>query len=337
MSAVGGESLQAAPSRQSLIATDPPRHREVREIINQRFTPRAIRSLEGSVRAIVSDVLDEMMLRRDCDFVSEVAAKIPSATICEMLGVPRADWPLMFRLASMAGAPDEPEHRGGSSALETMRRTRRESFEYFAHLLNKRRNSPRDDLASVLADACYKRAAITEVEALSNCFLLLGAGQETTRNSISGSVLAMTQYPGQFAMLRSNPALTATAVEELIRWISPVTHVMRTCTEDTTLGEHRIRAGEKVVVWNASVNCDEDIFVDADRLDLARLPNHHLGFGFGEHFCLGAHLARLELRVFLEEWMMRAIDLQPKGAIERTASNFAAGIRRMPIRVAIPT
>jgi cytochrome P450 len=336
ISAVGGESLQAAPSRRSLIATDPPRHREVREIINQRFTPRAIRVLEKPVRAIVRDALDEMLHRCECEFVSEVAAKIPSATICEMLGVPREDRPLMFRLASMAGAPDEPENRAGLSPLETMRRTRRESFEYFALLLNERRKSARDDLASILADACYKRAAIAEVEALSNCFLLLGAGQETTRNSISGSVLAMTQHPDQFAMLRSNGALMPTAVEELIRWISPVTHVMRTCTEDTTIGEHRIRVGEKVVIWNASVNRDQDVFADADRLDLARSPNHHLGFGFGEHFCLGAHLARLELGIFLEEWMARAIDCHLTGAIERLASNFAAGIRRLPIRVAIP-
>lgn len=337
MSSVGGESLQAAPSRQSLIATDPPRHREVREIINRRFTPRAIRRLEKSVRTIVGEVLDEMILQGGCDFVSEVAAKIPSATICEMLGVPRADQPLMLHLASMAGAPDEPEHRAGSSPLEAMRRTRRESFDYFARLLEERSKSPRDDLVSVLADAYYKRGAITAVEALSNCFLLLGAGQETTRNSISGSVLAMTQYPGRFAKLRSHPALMPTAVEELIRWISPVTHVMRTCTQDSTLGGYRIRAGQKVVIWNASINRDEYVLADADNLDLARTPNHHLGFGHGEHFCLGAHLARLELRVFLEEWMARKPEVELTGPVERLASNLAAGIKRMPIRVTIHT
>jgi cytochrome P450 len=330
---VAGESLEAAPSRRSLIATDPPRHRAVREIINQRFAPRAIHRLENSVRAIIGDVLDDMLLRRECDFVSDVAAKIPSATICAMIGVPREDWPLMFRLASMAGAPDEPEHRAGSSALETMRRTRRESFEYFADLLHERRKSPRDDLASILADACYDRALITELEALSNCFLLLGAGQETTRNSISGSVLAMTQYPDQFAMLRSNSALIPSAVEELIRWISPVTHVMRTCTRDSMLGGNNVRAGQKVVVWNASINRDEDVFADANSLDLSRTPNHHLGFGYGEHFCLGAHLARLELRVFLEEWIARNIGVELAGAVERVASNLTAGIKRMPVRI----
>jgi cytochrome P450 len=239
----------------------------------------------------------------------------------------------MFRLASMAGAPDEPEHRAGSSALETMRRTRRESFEYFADLLHERRKSPRDDLASILADACYDRALITELEALSNCFLLLGAGQETTRNSISGSVLAMTQYPDQFAMLRSNSALIPSAVEELIRWISPVTHVMRTCTRDSMLGGNNVRAGQKVVVWNASINRDEDVFADANSLDLSRTPNHHLGFGYGEHFCLGAHLARLELRVFLEEWIARNIGVELAGAVERVASNLTAGIKRMPVRI----
>lgn len=332
---VAGESLEAAPSRRSLIATDPPRHREVREIINQRFTPRAIRTLETAVRAIISDVLDGMLVRGECDFVSDVAAKIPSATICEMIGVPRDDWPLMFRLASMAGAPDEAA-RAGVSPLQTMRQARSESFEYFAGLLNERRKAPHDDLASMLADAYYKRAAITEVEALSNCFLLVGAGQETTRNSISGSVLAMIDHPRQFAMLRSRPTLMPTAVEELIRWISPVTHVMRTCTQDSMLSGHHVRAGQKVVIWNASVNRDEDVFPDADRLDLARTPNHHLGFGYGEHFCLGAHLARLELRVFLEEWIARNVDVELTGAVERVASNLAAGIKRMPIRISIP-
>jgi cytochrome P450 len=336
-SSVAGESLQAAPSRRSLIATDPPRHREVREIINQRFTPRAVGLLEARIRAIVREVLDDMILRGDCDLVSKVAAKIPSATICEMIGVPREDWPLMFRLASMAGTPDDPEHQNGHSALETMRETRLASFDYFAHLLERKRNAPQDDLASIFADARHHRGTLTEVEALSNCFLLIGAGQETTRNAISGSVLALIENPRQSALLRSHPALMRTAVEELLRWISPVTHVMRTCTEDSVLGGHQIRAGRKVVIWNASVNRDEEVFAIPDQLDLARTPNHHLGFGFGEHFCLGAHLARLELRVFLEELMARNLDLELTGAIARSASNFAAGIKRMPIRVAIQT
>ena len=333
----GGETLQAAPSRRSLIATDPPRHREVREIINQRFTPRAIASMESRVRKIVAEVLDDMILRGECDLVSDIAAKIPSAAICEMIGVPREDWPLMFRLASTAGAPDDPEHQSGSSALETMRQTRRESFDYFARLLREKLNSPQDDLASILADACHHRGTLTEIEALSNCFLLLGAGQETTRNLISGSVLALIEHPDQFTSLRSHPELMPTAVEELLRWISPVTHVMRTCTRDSILGGHQIRMGHKIVIWNASANRDQEIFLHPNRLDLARTPNHHLAFGYGEHFCLGAHLARLELRVFLEELMARKLNLELTGAIERSASNFAAGIKRMPIGVTIHT
>jgi cytochrome P450 len=332
---VAGESLQSAPSRRSLIATDPPRHREVREVINQHFTPRTIRSLEHRVRLIVSEVLDDMIGLGDCDLVSDVAAEIPSAAICEMIGVPREDWPLMFRLASMAGAPDDAEHQLGRSALDTMRQTRRESFEYFARLLREKRKAPQDDLASVLADACHNRATLTEVEALSNCFLLIGAGQETTRNSISGSVLALIEHPAQLAALQANPALMHTAVEELLRWISPVTHVMRTCTEDSMLGGHSVRIGEKVVIWNASINRDEDVFAQSNRLDLTRTPNHHLAFGYGEHFCLGAHLARLELRVFLEELMARNLGLELTGPVERAPSNLAAGIKRMPIRVAI--
>jgi len=337
MTSLAGESLQVAPSRRSLIATDPPRHREVREIINQRFTPRAIGSLESRVRRIVTAVLDEVMLRRDCDLISEVAAKIPSATICEMLGVPREDWPLMFRLASMAGAPDDPLHQAGNSALETMRQTRRESFDYFAQLLKEKRRSPQDDLASIFAGACHNRRTLSEVEALSNCFLLVGAGQETTRNSISGSVLALVEYPDQFAMLRAYPELMRGAVEEFLRWISPVTHVMRTCTEDSMLGDHQIRAGQKVVIWNASVNRDDEVFANPDRLDLARTPNHHLAFGYGEHLCLGAHLARLELRVFLEELIARNLTFELTGAVERSASKFAAGIKRMPVGVAFQT
>lgn len=330
---VAGESSHGAPSRQSLIATDPPRHRDVRGLINQRFTPRAIATLANAVREIIAEVLDEMLARRECDFVSDVASKIPIATICEMIGVPREDRPLMFRLAAMAGAPNEFSHESGLSPLESMRRTRRESFEYFARLLADRRTDPRNDLATILADACYQRGVLSEIEALSNCFLLIGAGQETTRNTISGSVHVSTQYPSDFAMLRSNPAQVPTAVEELIRWISPVTHVMRTCTQDVTLDGHEIRVGERVVIWNASVNRDEQVFPHADRLDLARTPNDHLGFGWGEHFCLGAHLARLELRIFLEEWIARGIAVEVAGAVERMASNLAAGIKHMPIKI----
>lgn len=337
MTSMAGESLQAAPSRRSLIATDPPRHREVREIINRRFTPRAIGSLETRVLTIVTAVLDDVIFRRDCDLVSDVATKIPSATICEMLGVPRDDWPLMFRLASMAGAPDDPQHQAGNSALETMRQTRHESFDYFARLLKDKRKAPKDDFASILADACHNRRTLSEVEALSNCFLLIGAGQETTRNSISGSVLALIEHPDQLARLRSHRELIHTAVEEFLRWISPVTHVMRTCTENSNVGGQTIRAGQRVVVWNGSINRDEDVFVSPNNLDLARTPNHHLAFGYGEHFCLGAHLARLELRVFFEELVARKLDFQLTGTIERSASNFAAGIKRMPVRVAIQT
>ena len=331
------KALQAAPSRRSLIATDPPRHREVREIINRRFTPREIGSLETRVRTIVTAVLDATILRRECDLVSDVAAKIPTATICEMIGVPREAWPLMFRFASMAGAPDDPEHQTGGSALETMRQTRRESFDYFAQLLKEKRRSPQDDLASIFADACHNRGTLSEVEALSNCFLLIGAGQETTRNSISGSVLALIEHPDQCAMLRSHPELLHIAVEELLRWISPVTHVMRTCTEDSNVGGEPIRAGQKVVVWNASINRDEDVFESSNLLDLTRTPNHHLAFGYGEHFCLGAHLARLELRVFLEELIGRNLAFKLTGPFERSRSNLAAGIKRMPVAVAIQT
>ncbi len=334
---VAGESLQAAPSRRSLIATDPPRHREVRELINQRFTPRAIGVLETRVRRLVREVLDDMINRCEIDLVSEVAAKIPSATICEMIGIPRQDWPLMFRLASMAGAPDDPEQQSGSSALKTMRQTRRESFDYFARLLKEKGRSRQDDLASIFADACHNRGTLSEVEALSNCFLLIGAGQETTRNSISGSVLALIEHPNQLARLRSHPELMHTAVEELLRWLSPVTHVMRTCTEDSNIGVHPIRAGQKVVVWNASINRDEDVFESSNLLDLARTPNPHLAFGYGEHFCLGTHLARLELRIFLEELIAGKLDFGLAGAVERSASNFAAGIKRMPVAVAIQT
>lgn len=331
---VAGESMQASPSRRSLIATDPPRHREVREIINRRFTPRAVATLEPRVHATAAEALDRMIARRECDLVSDVAARIPSATICEMIGVPRRDWPRMFRLASMAGAPDDPDHRGGRSALETMRRTRAESLDYFGRLLRDKRTHPKDDLASVLADACYNRALISEIEALSNCFLLIGAGQETTRNSISGSMLALMEYPDQLATLRANPAMIHTAVEELLRWISPVTHMMRTCIEASIIGGCQIRIGDKVVIWNASANRDAEVFANPDRLDLTRSPNHHVAFGYGEHFCLGAHLARLELRVFLEEFLARSLELNLAGPVERAASNLAAGIKRMPMRIA---
>lgn len=317
---------------QMLILTDPPRHTKMRQIINRRFTPRAIAPYHPHVRKIAADIIDRVAGAGRCDFVVDVAAKLPTAVICEMMGIPPADWELMFAIANMSIGSEDPEYQDGRSADETGRQAELEAFGYFSRLVEQRRQSPGEDLVSALVFGEIEGEKLTDMEVLFNCFLLIIGGQETTRNATSGGLLALLEHPGEHARLRRDPALLPTAIEEVLRWTSPITHLMRTARRDGELGGHRIRGGERVVVWNASANRDEEVFADPYRFDISRRPNDHLAFGHGEHFCIGANLARLELSVMVEELMRRLPDIELADEPERLRSNLVAGIKHMPVR-----
>jgi cholest-4-en-3-one 26-monooxygenase len=315
-----------------MILTDPPRHNKIRQIVSKRFTPRAINSYEAEVRRLCDEILDDVIERGSCDFVVDVAGKLPTAAICEMLGIPREYRDQMYALGNESIGTQDPEYNQGRSPMETGRNAQAEFFSFFAKLIDQRRKNPGPDLISALTFGDVDGAKLTDLEILFNAFLLIIGGQETTRNAISGGMLALVENPAERRKLASDPSVMRTALEEFLRWTTPVTHILRTARVDTELHGQKIREGDKVVVWNASANRDEDVFRLPSTFDVTRTPNDHLAFGHGEHFCVGSHLARLEMRVMVEQVMSRMPDLELAGPLERLRSNFVAGIKHMPVR-----
>jgi cytochrome P450 len=322
-------------NRQMMLLLDPPHHTRMRLIISKRFTPRAVAPEIDHIREIAAKVVDAVAPRGECDFVTDVAARIPTAIICEMMGVPRADQDLMFELGSMAIGANDPEYQIEGDRQKTGEAAQQGMFQYFVKLLEERRRNPGSDLVSALVDGEMGGRKLSDMEVLFNCFLLILGGQETTRNTLSGGMMALIENPGQWERLDgadANSPLMRTTVEEFLRWTSPITHVMRTAMRDAEIRGRRIKAGDKVVIWNASANRDEQVFPDPFKFDIERWPNEHLAFGYGEHFCLGSHLARLELRVMIEEVTRRMRDMQLIAPVQRLRSNSHAGIKHMPVR-----
>ncbi len=318
--------------RQMLIFNDPPRHTRMRQLVNRRFTPRALAPLEAQIRTIAREILDAVAPHGRCDFVLDVASRLPTAVICEMMGIPAADRDLMFSLANMSIGSQDPEYQIEGSGRKTGQRAQKEYFEYLGHLAEQRRNHLGPDLVSAIIDGEMDGQRLSASEVVFNTFLFVVAGQETTRNAISGGMLALLRHPQERRRLMRDPSLMPSAVEEMLRYVSPVTHIMRTAKRDVEMHGQRIRAGDRVVIWNASANRDEAVFEDPDRFDAGRTPNDHLAFGHGEHFCLGANLARLETRVMIEEVLARLPDMEIDGEVSRLRSHFVAGIKHLPVK-----
>jgi cytochrome P450 len=284
------------------------------------------------VREITNQIIDDVAARGACDFVTDVAALLPLAVICQMMGIPREDWQLMFTLTNSGLGSEDPEYQTvPGSGPETARQSRIEMFKYFATQVARRRQSGGEDLVSILVGAEVDGESLTQEEILFFCQLLILAGNETTRNAISGGLLALCEHPEERARLQNDPSLLPTAVEEILRWSSPVAHMMRYVTRDVEIRGKQIREGERVLLWYPSANRDEEVFPNADRFDVGRTPNEHIAFGIGEHFCLGASFARLELRVMFETLLERLPDIQLAGKPERLRSGFIGGIKHMPV------
>ncbi|MGO9451460.1 MAG: cytochrome P450 [Candidatus Binataceae bacterium] len=315
-----------------MITTDPPRHSRVRQIINRRFTPRAISVYQPHIRKIAGEIINAIVEKGECDFVVDIAAKLPTAVTCEMMGIPREYWQMMFDATNASIGTDDPEYQQGRTARETGEAAQAQVFSYFSQLIEERKKNPGEDLVSALVHGDVEGGKLNEMEILFNCFLLIVAGQETTRNATSGGMLALVENPREAARLKGEPSIVDTAIEEILRYTTPVTHILRVAKQDGELRGNKIRRGDRVVIWNISCNRDEAAFVWPDAFELTRTPNDHLAFGHGEHFCLGANLARLELRVIIDEVRRRIPDIELAGPIERLRSNFVAGIKHMPVR-----
>jgi cholest-4-en-3-one 26-monooxygenase len=322
-----------------LLVMDPPDHARFRSLVSRRFSPRALRALLPGVERIAVDIVDGLAqggARGECDFVEKVSAILPLAVIAELLGVPEADGKLLFEWTNSTIGSTDPEYqRPGETAGDTAVRARTQLFQYFADLAEERRRAPRDDLVSVLANARLDGAPLPPLELLSYFYLIVIAGNETTRNATSGGLLALIEHPGELRRLRERPRLLDGAVEEIVRWTSPVIQFVRTAAQDCELRGRRIRAGDSLCLFYPSANRDEEVFEDPFAFRVDRAPNPHLGFGIGEHFCLGANAARLELRVIFRHLLARLEHVELVGPVERLRSSFVGGIKRMPIRYAL--
>ena len=319
-----------------LLNMNPPEHGAYRAVVNRRFTPRAVQRLAAQVEQVTTEVIDGIVGGTECDFVTEVAAKLPLAVIAEMFGIPRSDWEMMFRLSNSMIAPSDPEFAGTESIQKTLERTRMEFFEYFSQLVEDRRKTPRDDVAGALAHGIVNGDTLPPFELLSYFALLIIAGNETTRNAISGGLYALISHPEQMSLLKENPSLTVkSAVEEILRWTSPVVQFSRVAAADTELHGRTIRQDDIVAMFYPSANRDEEVFENPSCFDIRREPNPHLAFGIGEHYCLGANLARLELQAMFRQLAERIDSVELAAPIQRMRSNFVGGIKHMPIRYRI--
>ncbi|MBV8453863.1 MAG: cytochrome P450 [Deltaproteobacteria bacterium] len=318
---------------QMMIQTDPPLHNAMRRAFNRLFLPRPVGNYETPGHALVAEILDEVLERRECDFVVDVAARLPMAFICEIMGIPRKDWGDMFKWGNMAIGFEDVEYQlESASAMETRQQGAVALGSYCAKLALERRGGNGEDLLSVLGNAEVNSQKLTDLQLFHNGFLYIVGGLETTRNVISGGLLALIQHPGQCAWLADEPALMPAAIEEILRWTSPITHIGRVATHDTEIAGRQIREGDRVALWLPSANRDESIFYEPYRFDLSRNPNEHIALGKGEHFCAGAHLARLELRLMLADLLARIEHVELAGKVERLKSNLIAGIKHMPVR-----
>ena len=324
----------------NLINMDPPEHGKHRNTTSRRFSPRGMRLLEDRIDEIAEAVVDEAAAhlvdqltdRRSADFVRDVAAKMPMAAICELLAVERDSWEDIFRFTNEFLGSEDPEYQQGRTRRETWQAGLRGLQTFFTEHIARKRREPDDSVMTTLVQAEIDGEPMPDQEILSYAVLLILAGNETTRNATSGGLLALIEHPEQYDRLRDQPELLDSAVEEMLRWTSPVVHFARTVTQDTEVSGVPMKAGETLAMWYPSANRDEDVFEDPDVFDIGRSPNEHLAFGgFGEHFCLGANLARLEMRSVFRHVMGKLDSFALDGEVERLSSGLIGGIKRLPV------
>jgi cholest-4-en-3-one 26-monooxygenase len=318
-----------------LLNMDPPEHRDYRRLLSAHFTPRALEAKRSAIEGLIDDILDGLAGRPAIDFVIDVAAVMPIAVIAEMLGLPVEDRPLFFRWTNEILGSTDPEYQQGASVHDTTRRAVAAQMDYFAAMIDIRRREPAGDFVGLLANARLDGEWIPDFELFSYLVLLVVAGNETTRNAASGGLLALIENPAELAKLRRNPELVPLAVEEIVRWVTPVNQFCRTPTADAEIHGQRIRAGEQLCLFYGSANRDEEHFDDPSAFRADRDPNPHIAFGIGEHVCLGAHLARLELQLLFRKLVERIDTLEPAGPVERLQSSFISGIKHLPVRLAL--
>jgi cholest-4-en-3-one 26-monooxygenase len=314
-----------------MLTMDPPDHTRYRKLVNRGFTPRMIGLLEPHIREITCDVIERAIALGECDFVVDVASELPLQVIAELMGIPLEDRAKIFNWSNRMIGTFDPEYRVSAEAVNE---ARTEMFLYAHALGERRRSQPGEDIITKLLAADVDGDQLSEMDFNLFFLLLAVAGNETTRNTMGHGMNAFIENPSEYAKLVDDPSLMPTAIEEMLRWASPVMYFRRNVIRDTEIRGQQIRSGDKVTIWYVSANRDEDVFDDPFRFDIQRSPNEQVAFGGGgPHHCLGANLARMQLRVFWEEMVRLVPRVEPLGEPSRLRSNFIAGIKHLPVRL----
>lgn len=321
------EELMA--QRLMMLNMDPPQHERYRRLVSRGFTPRQAQTMQGRIEALAGEIVDNVAVNGECDLVSDVAGRLPSGLIAELMGIPRSDGERLYELTEIMHTTD-PSVATPERQMEAVG----EMLAYAAGVAADKRAYAGDDIASTLVHASIDGDALTDEEFQWFFLLLVNAGGDTTRNLVAAGMQLLFDHPAERRRLQADPdGLMSTAVEEMLRYTSPVVHFRRTAMEDTEIHGQAVSAGDKVVIFYGSANRDADVFANADRFDVGRDPNPHLAFGGGgAHLCLGMHVARIEIASLLRELLTRLPDLSPAGEPKRLASSFIAGYHSMPVR-----
>ncbi|MED5812762.1 cytochrome P450 [Mycolicibacterium sp. 050232] len=330
------QQLEAGMGLRTLIHMDDPHHRKVRAIGADWFRPKAMRALKVRVDELAKRYVDKMRdIGPECDFVTAIAVDFPLYVIMSLLGLPEEDFARMHMLTQEMFGGDDDEYKRDGGSLEDQLAVLMDFFAYFSTLTASRRANPTEDLASAIANGTIDGEPLSDVDTASYYVIVASAGHDTTKDAISGGLHALIENPDQLAKLKSHPDLMGTAVEEMIRWSTPVKEFMRTATADTVVRGTPIAKGDSVYLAYVSGNRDEDVFADTHRFDVARDPNKHLAFGYGVHFCLGAALARMEMNSLFTELLSRLDSIELAGKPELSATTFVGGLKHLPIRYSL--
>ena len=316
----------------TLVSMDNPDHRVYRSMTQAWFMPPNLKKLDVQIKGLAKEYIDRLeSFNGQCDFVPDVAVWYPLRVIMTILGVPPEDEALMLKLTQEVFGATDPDMKAEDTDISGADTTAR-LFDYFRKITEDRRKTPRDDVASVIANATINGELVSEFEALSYYVIVATAGHDTTSSTVAGGLLALMQNPDQMAKLRANPALLPSAIDEMIRWTTPVKHFFRTATQDYELRGKKIKAGDNLLMCYWSANRDEDVFDDPFAFRIDRTPNKHLSFGYGAHLCLGQHLAKMEIRSLYEELLSRLDHIELAGDYSFVEASFVSGLKHLPVR-----
>jgi len=317
-----------AASRNMMLFMDPPQHTRYRALVSSQFIPRSAKAMKGRIEELARKIVDRVIDRGECDLVSQIAGELPSYVIAELMGIPLEDGRLLYEWTEKMHSSSEAVPQAEKTAASM------QMLNYALGIADEKRKKPGDDLATRLLNSEIDGDKLTAGEYTFFFLLLINAGGDTTRNLLAGGMLALFENPDQRRKLQGDlDRLLPFAVEEMLRYVSPVVYMRRTATCDAELRGKKIAAGDKVVMYYGSANRDEAVFTDPDKFEVGRTPNDHVAFGGGgTHFCIGAHIARIEIQVMLREILTRLPDIEAAGAAEWLPSNFISGPRHLPVR-----